>query len=180
MFLCAAIALSSCKKKQEEIPKTELEKLPPATQVGANTFGALVNGQAFMPYSKALFASTYQCNYIFTNGGYYFTVGASNDNNYEYLTNIMLGTTKLPIAEGQIFKFNNYNEDGKAFGTYSIIYSVTTNEYKTNNIVNGQLYISKLDQTKQIVSGTFFYKAINIKGDTVKVTDGRFDMKYTQ
>ena len=38
---------ASCKKNKPQ--KTELEKLPPVTQTGANTFGCLINGKAFTP-----------------------------------------------------------------------------------------------------------------------------------
>lgn len=37
---------AGCKKNK---PKTELEKLPPITQTGANTFGCLVNGRTWIP-----------------------------------------------------------------------------------------------------------------------------------
>ncbi len=50
--LCAAVLLTfsfaQCKKHHPP-PKTELEKLPPITQTGANTFGCLLNGVAFTP-----------------------------------------------------------------------------------------------------------------------------------
>jgi hypothetical protein len=47
-IILTAVALSCCSKdEQPNTPKTELEKLPPATQTGANTAGCLVNGKAF-------------------------------------------------------------------------------------------------------------------------------------
>ena len=42
MLLCAA----SCKKPKPSTALTEIEKLPPITQTGANTFGCLVDGVA--------------------------------------------------------------------------------------------------------------------------------------
>lgn len=45
---CFTILIAaSCKKNKP--PKTELEKLPPITQNGANTFGCLLNGVAYTP-----------------------------------------------------------------------------------------------------------------------------------
>ncbi len=59
--LCAALLLAfsfaQCKKNHPP-PKTELEKLPPITQTGANTFGCLLNGVAWIPkdnYGQATF-----------------------------------------------------------------------------------------------------------------------------
>lgn len=39
------LTASGCKKNK----LSELDKLPPATQTGANTFGCLVNGKAYLP-----------------------------------------------------------------------------------------------------------------------------------
>jgi len=51
LFSCIAIAsltsLMHCRRDQPR-PKTELEKLPAATQTGAYTFGCLVNGKAWV------------------------------------------------------------------------------------------------------------------------------------
>ncbi|HYG02765.1 MAG TPA: hypothetical protein VD927_09980 [Chryseosolibacter sp.] len=41
-------------------PKTELEKLPPATQEGKNTFGCLVNGMAWYTVSSTRASASYQ------------------------------------------------------------------------------------------------------------------------
>ena len=47
LLLLVTFAISCCNKGDDDQPKTELEKLPPATQTGANTAGCLVNGVAF-------------------------------------------------------------------------------------------------------------------------------------
>ncbi len=171
---------SSCKKQPDALPQAEIDKLPAATQTGANTFGCLVNGQAFLPHSSSFLTGSYQCNYIYTNGGYYLTVKASNDSNNDYNVALVLGTTMLDIHEGQTLKLEGYNVIGKAFGSYGII-TGSVLSYETSSFVTGQLYISKFDQIKQIVSGTFSFNAVNAsKPDTIHITDGRFDMKYTQ
>ncbi len=45
LLLAALLGLSQCKKKDPD----PVDQLPPATQTGANTFGCLVNGQAWTP-----------------------------------------------------------------------------------------------------------------------------------
>lgn len=182
LFLSSVICLSpSCKKHDDTVDP--LSQLPPATTTGANTFGCLVNGQVFIPHAVANPGNnSTQCNYIYTNGGYYLTVAASNDNNSSYIVNVALNTNLLAISEGQTLKLENRNVAGKACGLYGFV-NASIITYQTTTIVSGQLHITKFDQTNQIISGTFNFNAIRtdiLNSDTVHVTDGRFDMKYTQ
>src|SRR6185503_9360933 len=45
LLLLSVLLTGNCKKDNID----ELSKLPPATQSGANTFGCLINGSAFIP-----------------------------------------------------------------------------------------------------------------------------------
>ena len=63
LLLLVTFAISCCNKGDDDQPKTELEKLPPATQTGANTAGCLVNGVAFLPKGY-LVTGNLVCNYI--------------------------------------------------------------------------------------------------------------------
>lgn len=71
--------------------------------------------------------------------------------------------------------------NGKAYGDYGI-YKTGVNpvHYITNKLYTGELNIEKLDSVQQIIYGTFWFNGVNDKGDTVKVTDGRFDMHYVK
>ena len=178
VFLSGLLLSASCKKHVVP-PQSELSKLPPATQTGANTFGCLVNGQAFLPGGSVV-TSHLQCNYIYTAGGYHFTVAADNKTGNNVIKNVIIGTDSLMIAQGQTFAFKPFIA-GNALALFiSIDNSGNQNEYATTNSVSGQLIITKLDEVNQIVSGTFYFNAINSAKDTVKVTDGRFDMHYTR
>jgi hypothetical protein len=57
-------------EKDQNIP--EIDKLPPATQTGANTFGCMVDGKAFMPRKSGWFGGpVLQCSYQYTvNNGH--------------------------------------------------------------------------------------------------------------
>jgi len=173
LLVSTCVCFSSCKKQPDTV--AEIDKLPPATQTGANTMGALVNGQAFV-------SNNYQCNYIYTNGGYYLTITGTNDNNKDYIVDLMLSTTLLSVTEGQTLKLEDYNTSGKANATYNLITNTSLlPEYQTTSVVSGQMHINKFDQINQIISGTFFFNAIKLSTkDTVHVTDGRFDMRYTR
>ncbi|GAC1311176.1 MAG: hypothetical protein NVSMB24_29990 [Mucilaginibacter sp.] len=179
--ILSGLLLSASCKKHVVTPQDELAKLPPATQIGANTFGCLVNGAAFLPDgSNFSLGPIKQCNYIYTGGGYHFTVAASNKNNSSLIKGIIMGTDSLAIAEGQTLTFKTF-ASGNAVASYTLYTNTANiNEYTTNNTVSGQLTITKLDSIKDFVSGTFYFTAVNDKGEKVQVTDGRFDMLYTR
>ena len=48
LIILMALAFITCCKKTDSLD-AELAKLPPITQTGANTFGCLVNGKAYIP-----------------------------------------------------------------------------------------------------------------------------------
>ncbi len=52
LLLVSFGGLCSCELISNNEPKTELEKLPPITQEGKNTFGYLVNGEAIVVRNK--------------------------------------------------------------------------------------------------------------------------------
>jgi hypothetical protein len=48
IFIAFVLMASGCKKNNNS-NNSPIDQLPPATQIGANTFGCLINGQAFTP-----------------------------------------------------------------------------------------------------------------------------------
>lgn len=175
ILLCAVICIApACKKKTED----PISQLPAATQTGANTFGCLVNGQAYIPHVNAFGSAPYQCNYIYLNGGYYFTLSATEQQTDVSGLEIIIGTVNLPIAQGQTIKLENYNESGKAFGQYAVVGN-SIHSYYTTTVTGGQLSITNFNQTNKTVSGTFFFDTVDSSGGIIHVTDGRFDMTYT-
>lgn len=180
VFILSLTLVSSSCKKHVIKPADQLSLLPPATQTGANTFGCLVNGAAFLPAGGDFSGPIKQCSYIYTSGGFHFTVAASNKDNNNLIKSIIVGTDSLAIAEGKSFTFKTFIS-GNADASYLLVTGAgDVNQYITNNTVSGILLITKMDTLKQFVSGTFWFNAVNGTGDVVKVTDGRFDMPYTR
>lgn len=54
---------------------------------------------------------------------------------------------------------------------------MTGEKYETQSLNSGELKITKLDRENFIISGTFWFTAVNDQGDTIRVTDGRFDVR---
>jgi hypothetical protein len=180
-LLLFCIALLSAKCKKENIPVSELSKLPPETHTGANTFGCLVNGQAFLPKTPLLGGPSKQCSYIYTNGGYYFVAsGFTSSSTADPGIGIQVQTENLPISADATIPLLKYFTPGMASGSYNLYYNTYNDFYNTNDTVKGELHITYLDEVKQIVSGTFYFDAINKKGEKVEVRNGRFDMYFTR
>lgn len=171
------MTILSCKKQII----SPIDQLPPATQVGANTFGCLINGQAFIPKTKGLLAgggggAPIQSQYMLISAnGTAFYITARRDMGNGSVDGVSISTDSLRISEGKTLLLTKSSTPGLAAGFYGINLA----SYKTNSNVIGQLTITHLDTIKQIVSATFHFNAVSKRGDTVKITNGRFDVHYS-
>ncbi|MGG7033756.1 MAG: DUF6252 family protein [Flavobacterium sp.] len=174
LLLIITFTLNCCEKDDSAKPSepiAEIDKLPPATQIGAKRIGYLLDGKTFMP---GYYNNSRNCFYQKINGEYYFAVGFSNEDKNNNYTGISLRTAKLPIVQGNTYNLYE-NQDKNAFATY--IYK-TSNSY-TSQIHTGELKITKLDPIKHIVSGTFWFDVKDKNGVIHQIREGRFDMRYT-
>jgi hypothetical protein len=168
-----------CKKDQ-----TGIDALPPATQEGKETFGCLVNGEAFTPKGSSLggpiLSSFYQYLNTTTAKGFYFNV-ACNRRESGISRSISINGDSILIKEGITYLLKNYPNKNEINGKYAIVSGGgNINQYVTTNTFQGELFISKFDETKQIVSGTFWFDAVNDKDEKVEVREGRFDVHYVK
>ena len=178
ILLFTIIITLSCCNKDDEQPKTELEKLPPATQTGANTAGCLVNGVAFLP--KGYFPTGnlfcfYQDGENFSLSIGERTITGSND----VIKTISIGSLNQNLHNniGVAFPLTNYGPNSK-YGVYNIDAQAapSLNFYSTNSSVTGELKITYYNFNPAIISGTFWFDAINSNGQKVEVRNGRFDV----
>ena len=156
-----------CKKESEE------DKLPPATTVGAQTIGCLMNGHAWPSkedkedidflgsgYAKGIFEL--DCAVLYP--------GTSSRRTGVYIR-----------VKYKIFGPGYYviPFDGGISDAFKALYrNVSYDSYFTNGgyaILN----ITRLDTINHYMAGTFEYNVYAFtKTDMVKVTKGRFDYKY--
>lgn len=180
IFLCSLLIGSSCRKHK---PVDPVSQLPPETQTGANTFGCLVNGQVFKPGGNSLsgpnLSSVYQYLYLNSLNGYVFSVNAADKKDPCDIKQIGFRFDSISMNVGTYLL--TLMQKGKGGGGYQLLKcSQTFEEFLTNDQVAGQLNLKKFDTINQIASGTFWFNAVNPNGDTVKITDGRFDVRYTR
>lgn len=176
-LLYIATGLTSCKKTDLEV---ELAKLPVATDEGKSTFGCLINGKAFLPDNGCHF---FLCKgpmknwYVLRTGELNIDVEFSKPESYQYLSI----TIKNCFAPG-IFEVNNSplsnvlisyraNKDRKP--GCETFYQIDTAVIKS-----GFIRITKIDKVNRITSGLFEFNLQKPGCDEVKVTNGRFDLKY--
>ncbi len=163
--------LFSCSNHNDSKPVSEISKLPPATQTGANTFGCLLDGKAFLPGN---YNNSTNCFYQFVDGGYYFSVNANNINQDNYLISVGVGTNAKEIAQNGTYALEGMIPSN-AYGTYALEGIPT----RTNSTYTGELHITKLDSVHYIVSGTFWYDILDFQGNVHQIREGRFDFQYT-
>lgn len=146
--------------------------LPPATQVGAETFACRVNGKVWIAKPADL-NGIYNHNGLAADGSLrmpytfqYFAIAIRNGSivlNKTYdLSDTTLSYGEMRTVNDSCFK----SSGGYGGGTSNVIAS------------GGQLVITRADSTKRIVSGTFWFNIPSDYCDTLKITDGRFDIVY--
>ena len=188
LFAGMIFPYSGCKKNSSGDP---LSQLPPLTTKGLNTFGCLVNGNVFTlkgllgdigPY----YACTYQYVYADTAKPYNFAVWGEHKADGCHFASVAIGLDSVNIKTGDVYDLIAWRDSsgkfiaGKNHGGYSDeISCLDLKFYYTTDLVKGQITFVLLDPVNQIASGTFWFDAIFTPGDTVHITDGRFDMHYT-
>lgn len=148
----------------DDKPKSELEKLPAATQEGKGTFGCLMNGKAWVVKSFTNAPTFYQ-------EGVLQIVAHVTTPKIDQVMSIILYEDNLTVAQ---YILNEYPEK------VGLVEDLAANcEYLTSTVYQGSLTITNFDQTNFIISGTFEFEAYSDDcSKSVKVTHGRFDLHY--
>jgi hypothetical protein len=169
ILLLIIISSSNCIKNG-----TYTAQLPPATQEGKNTCGFLVNGKVWLPKGDNGYQNL-SCDYDET-----FMGGAFNINGYRYESGANNSTSFVVGSDG-IQSTGLYKLNLRAGRVGRYINSLTLCSYEWSDTIpnhNAFLNITKLDKQKRIVSGTFEFALVTSGCDTVRITQGRFDMNY--
>jgi hypothetical protein len=181
LAICFTLSGMQC-EKDKNIP--EIDKLPPPTQTGADTFGCLVNGKAFLPRKSGWFSGPVlqgQYQYLTQNGqtGNYFALTADDQKTYANEIRGVFLTAKCVDLEVKTYTLDENDKLFKLAGGYDILdESLNFNTFSTNLVNKGELTITRFDDANQIMSGTFWFDAVNKDGVKVEVRDGRFDVHF--
>ena len=172
LILIVLVLVFACKNDDDD-NTPEIDKLPPATQTGAGTFGCLVNGEAFVETG-----TYFNCYYQFVDNEYYFALGAENDS-HNILRQIILGSNSAEIESNNSYELGCYEIPHSHYGEVS--FTNLMGDYFTCESEYGFLEITLLDFTNHIVSGTFEFDIEHpTTGNIIEIRNGRFDTIFTQ
>ena len=171
-FLIFTIFLSfSCEK--DPLNPEPPDALPPATMTGENTFGCLVNGKVWRPYTENLWEEAISakhdlgwvdCDQLLVSGKRRYnsdsvSSGVFNQNMKMNVWCPILGENTITFSKRSFIDFNNCGE------------------YYLDTLSPRIMNITRLDSINKIASGNFEFTAINNEcQDTIQITEGRFDV----
>ncbi len=142
--------------------KNDISNLPPATQIGANTFGCLINGELYKTSGFSPFG-----NNLYTIPGCNF--GINSDNNMvSILGRFEHGPRNLYMYDMRIA----FPYQGRKTGVYKE--NLTYQGFELDKDYDSKITITRFDEN--ILSGTFQMKLTG-NGVTDVITHGRFDIK---
>ncbi len=180
--LCVTLlAFASCKScKKDADPENTL---PPATQTGANTFGAVINGQAWVPNGESTIPITRPINggYDVPNKVVYLRLYSSNGvNMYLYVKNVIEPgrylLNKDTSPRPTVINPENYG----LYTTNGATIDDPDYNYITTSQITGYVDFTVVNPTTTQLSGTFEFEGIDFpSGKKIKVTNGRFDVNQT-
>ena len=164
----AALFLSSCKK--------EVSELPPATQTGAHTFGAKIDGEFWVPQG---FGPVPANDILEGNmNGDDIMIRASNFSSSPTETEFVIRLKDISAPGTYQFNTTVAHPSNAASYVYFVKRRLTPeNEWITSATSTGSVTITRVDPVNLIVSGTFQCTLTAANGETITVTDGRFDVQ---
>lgn len=171
LIIFLAIALNGCDKNDE--PRcVGVDCLPPATTTGANTFGALLDGEPFIPSGGI---NPLDCVYQLVNGQRSFNVQGNRRDEDFNLIRLSLSANARELEQGMTYPLVE-NDIGNVFARFSFNTQATFTDIQNT----GTLTITRLDLNNQIISGTFSCDILDFEGNLREIREGRFDMQFTQ
>lgn len=180
LFPVVLLLAASCKEEP-------LDTLPKATQEGKNTMGCLVDGKAWTP-SKPKVSSPggggdpWAIRWRAAPAGYGMTISffsatgrAEVPTSIQFFVPDVRFATTVPLNQAADPAITSSNP---AYAICSLGNKVPSRKFLTGPDAVGELVLTRFDTVAHIVSGTFHFTGREAgTGQTMQVTDGRFDMR---
>ena len=162
IFLLCLFLVIGCKDDDD---CQGIDCLPAATQTGENTFGCLVNGEAFV--DNGIGNNFYQL----VDGEFFFLVGGLSRSTAS--SQVIIASNSREVLEGD---FNlECNSPDNFYGELSI--KDTFLDLDTCDSSFGFLSLTKFDLNQNIASGAFEFDVIDPRDNSIiEIREGRFDV----
>lgn len=171
LLITITIVICSCRKTPPE------NVLPPITESGKHSLGFILNGEPWVPYDRGNHEKNELPLAQVSDHGLKITATRIDEEN-SCRNWFCIEVSNQQIEEGS-FQLTNkactspyqsfyYGEKKHQIGEH----------YKMDDSALNELIIRKIDQEQRFISGTFSFRAISPQQDTIKVTNGRFDLRY--
>ena len=170
VLLAPSCADDDLQPRRNETDLEALNRLVPITQTGAGTFGCLLNGELWIPEA------------VFEEEAADVVMGTTNPNN------ITITADKQPISDNR----DQLIVIGTVFVVGSKTDLKTSTKWRNSNRIDdcrrilidttiaNYMLVNHFDQTNRTISGLFEATMTNpdCPQDTVRLTEGRFDLPY--
>jgi len=177
ILLLAIVAVFTRCSKEKTNNGIDIPGLPPATQIGANTFGCLVNGVPWVPQGYGGTTNNLSIDYDpgFNNGIFGITAYRKTalENTFK---GIGIGDSIRLITAPYTFNVGFKNLGGSHYSDLTYCQRKSTDSL---HFTKGFITITKLDRINSVITGLFDCTLFNENCvDTIKITKGRFDFKF--
>ena len=191
LLLGSLLGLTQCLLLPDDVSMPE-DKMPAATQTGANTAGCRVDGLPWVARTNGQAMSGAPLSAVRATWGmvrppaHHLSLSFDKqiDHNSDvhsrtYLRLELPGITR-PGAVVLDQKYDGLVINGPiAYAAFTYYQTPPDQEMRTGPATPGRVVVTRLDTVARVVSGTFEFTARNPSGGaTVRVTEGRFDCKF--
>jgi len=176
IFLLPLLINASCKKTVTPPSPPVTEELPPATEEGKNTCGFLVNGKVWLPKGKR--------GDLKPNLTWWYD--PSYHNGTFNINGIRIQKTPDSTFTDFVIAIDNFSKPGIYFLNTDIGRMAEYGDWYKNCLYfkedtipghNSFINVTKFDLPNRIIAGTFQFTLAKVGCDTIRITEGRFDIK---
>jgi hypothetical protein len=172
IFTLLLLSCIACKKHKQPGPDNSYG-LPNATQTGANIFACLKNGEPWISKTTSYDMGANISDTSFGVGGRRSPSSISSEM-------FSIGVTDDKIAQGSVYRLSDTARHFARYDGINVSCFTPTGGYGSVSVkaYDGELKLTKVDTIKKILSGTFWFNVKTDYCDTMKITEGRFDIRY--
>jgi hypothetical protein len=194
LLLLALVATSAggCHWGKDDPPPKQpkpLDALPAESQTGKNSFGCLVNGKPFLPkFHIDGVGGHLSVQPLFSDSSAFINISVRGKFDLgDGFEEMGIGSFRIPLRIPKVphhFKANPVKDVPNQMSSFSFWIAelgkdgIQVNFYDNTAQDTGTVTITHFDPQKQIISGRFNFEIAHPRHQKLKITNGRFDLKY--